>query len=87
MKPDARSSGLQVIIGAHVGETSVLSRAGLTLAAAAGDASVGMEGAFGTHLLDYDVCEPPLMFGQGGKLFPEECDFQARPGSGLKFII
>jgi len=81
----ARSLGLQIIIGAHVGETSVLSRAGLALAAAAGDARVAMEGAFGTHLLEHDVCEPSLMFGKGGELCPEEWHFQTGAGCGLKF--
>lgn len=80
----ARSLGLQVIIGAHVGETSVLSRAGLTLAAAAGDAKIAMEGAFGTHLLEHDVCEPPLMFGKGGELCPEEWRLSTNAGNGLE---
>jgi len=79
----ARSLGLQIIIGAHVGETSVLSRAGLALAAAAGDARVAMEGAFGTHLLEHDVCETPIMFGKGGKLFTEEWHFLNGAGNGL----
>ena len=26
------------------------------------------EGAFGTHLLERDICDPPLMFGSGGVL-------------------
>ena len=79
----ARSLGLQVIIGAHVGETSVLSRAGIALASAAGDAKVAMEGAFGTHLLEHDVCEHPLMFGRDGVLRPEEWHFSTATGNGL----
>jgi L-Ala-D/L-Glu epimerase len=79
----ARSIGLKLIIGAHVGETSVLSRAGLTLSSAAGDDRVAMEGAFGTHLLEYDVCEPPLMFGKDGVLRTVEWSFPNTPGSGL----
>lgn len=78
-----RSIGLQLIIGAHVGETSVLSRAGLTLASAAGNARVAMEGAFGTHLLEHDVCETPLMFGKDGMLCPDEWHFSASVGNGL----
>ncbi|CAH1204516.1 MR_MLE domain-containing protein [Candidatus Nitrotoga sp. BS] len=80
----ARSFGLPLIIGAHVGETSVLSRAGITLASAAGDATVAREGAFGTHLLEHDVCEPPVMFGNGGMLRPEEWHFQNAAGNGLE---
>jgi hypothetical protein len=74
---------MRVIVGAHVGETSVLSRAALVLASAAGDAKIAMEGAFGTHLLERDVCDPALMFGEGGKLYPEEWHFQNSAGSGL----
>ncbi|MFZ1766047.1 MAG: enolase C-terminal domain-like protein [Candidatus Nitrotoga sp.] len=81
---NARSLGLPLIIGAHVGETSVLSRAGITLASVAGDATVAMEGAFGTHLLEHDVCEPPVMFGNGGMLRPEEWHFQNAAGNGLE---
>ena len=70
-----------MIVGAQVGETSLLTRAGLTVAHAAGDALVAQEGAFGTFLLERDVCDPPLMFGAGGVL-----DVSAHPmlaGSGL----
>ena len=82
----ARSSGLRLIIGAHVGETSVLSRAGLTLASVAGEARVAMEGAFGTHLLEHDVCEHPVMFGKDGKLNPEDWNFSSATGNGLDII-
>jgi L-alanine-DL-glutamate epimerase-like enolase superfamily enzyme len=79
----ARSFGMQVIIGAHVGETSVLSRAALALASAAGAACAAMEGAFGTHLLQYDVCTTPLMFCAGGMVRCRDADFARQPGSGL----
>jgi L-alanine-DL-glutamate epimerase-like enolase superfamily enzyme len=64
----ARRSNLGIIVGAQVGETSLLTRAALTVARAAGDALVAQEGAFGTRLLAHDVCDPPLMFGEGGVL-------------------
>src|SRR5262249_29401267 len=64
----ARRARLGVIVGAQVGETSLLTRAALTVAHAAGDALVAQEGAFGTRLLTRDVCDPPLMFGAGGVL-------------------
>lgn len=63
-----RQRGIPVIVGAHVGETSVMSRAALTVAHSAGDLLLAQEGAFGTHLLARDVAEPPLMFGAGGEL-------------------
>lgn len=63
-----RSFDIPVIVGAHVGESSLLTRAGMTMACAAGDLLLGQEGAFGIHLLQRDVVEPPLMFGSGGVL-------------------
>lgn len=81
---EARAMGVQLVVGAHVGETSILTRAGLTLATAAGDALVAMEGAFGTHLLERDVCERPLMFGATGRLRPQEWGLSLSPGNGLE---
>jgi hypothetical protein len=73
-----------VIIGAQVGETSLLTRAALTLATAAGDLLAGQEGAFGTHLLSRELCEPVLMFGAGGRLDADLIEALAgRPGFGL----
>ncbi len=63
-----RNAGLRVIVGAHVGETSLLTRAALTVASVARDCLMAQEGAFGTHLLEYDVIDPPIMFGAGGLL-------------------
>lgn len=77
----ARAQGLRVIAGAHVGETSLLTRAALTVARAAGEALVAQEGAFGTHLLARDVVEPSLMFGAGGVL--DVGALGAGPGWGL----
>jgi L-alanine-DL-glutamate epimerase-like enolase superfamily enzyme len=64
----ARRRGLPIIVGAQVGETSLLTRAALAIATHAGDALLAQEGAFGTLLLTADVCDPPLMFGPGGLL-------------------
>ena len=80
----ARASGVGLIIGAQVGETSLLTRAALTTARAAGDALVAQEGAFGTHLLERDVCDPPLMFGAGGVLTASTYPMLTRPGLGLR---
>jgi len=46
------------------------------------DALVGQEGAFGTHLLERDVVEPPLMFGPGG-ILDVGATFGTAPGWGL----
>ena len=67
----ARARGMRVIVGAQVGETSLLTRAGLSVAEQARDILVAQEGAFGRHLLMDDVCDPSLQFGAGGVLKAE----------------
>ena len=64
----ARDFDIPVIIGAQVGETSLLTRAALTVAGAARDLLQAQEGAFGTYLLSEDICDPVLMFGKEGLL-------------------
>jgi L-alanine-DL-glutamate epimerase-like enolase superfamily enzyme len=83
----ARACGLQIIVGAHVGETSVLTRAALTVAHSTAQVLLAQEGAFGTHLLAHDVCEPPLMFGSGGVLDTDPLGFASRPGWGLSMAL
>jgi len=80
---ECRRLGVPVIVGAHVGETSLLTRAGLTLAHAADDLLIAQEGAFGTWLLREDLVDPPLMFGDGGLLLPGRCLDPTTPGLGL----
>lgn len=79
----ARSAGMRVVVGAQVGETSLLTRAGLTVAQSAGAALFAQEGAFGTFLLTRDVCDPPLMFGAGGRLRVDDHPRLASPGLGI----
>lgn len=79
----ARAEGLRIIVGAQVGETSLLTRAGLTVAQAAGTSLAAQEGAFGTWLLERDVCDPPLMFGEGGGLVVASHPVLARSGLGV----
>jgi L-alanine-DL-glutamate epimerase-like enolase superfamily enzyme len=80
----ARDAGLGVIVGAQVGETSRLTRAGLTVAHAAADRLVAQEGGFGTLLLTRDVCNPPLMFGAGGRLAVSDHPRLLAPGLGIE---
>ena len=80
----ARTQGLKIIVGAHVGETSLLTRAGLTLAQSTGAALVAQEGAFGTHLLASDLCQPVLMFQAGGVLSADRVLAGCRAGWGLE---
>ena len=64
----ARAFAIPIIIGAQVGETSILTRAALTVANAHRDILLAQEGAFGTHLLQNDLTDSPLMFGAQGIL-------------------
>lgn len=57
-----------IIIGAHVGETSVLTRAGMIAAKAAGQQLIAQEGGFGTILLEKDMVYPSLSLGTGGTI-------------------
>ena len=81
---EACGRGVRVIIGAHVGETSLLSRAALALAQCAGEMLVAQEGAFGTRLLKRDLCIPCLMFGAGGILASEQTLQTNAAGLGLE---
>ncbi|MDH4153821.1 MAG: hypothetical protein OEV01_08570 [Nitrospira sp.] len=78
----ARELGVSIIVGAQVGETSILTRAGLTVANSHRDIVIAQEGAFGTHLLEYDICDPVLMFGAAGQL-----DAKAVNGAGLGLTL
>ena len=83
----ARQRDFGVIAGAHVGETSLLTRAAMTLAAQAQGTLLGHEGAVSSHLLAHDVVAPPLMFGRNGVLKMEDFEFPRRPGFGLDVKI
>jgi len=75
-----RALRIGFIIGAQVGETSLLTRAALVVAAAARELLVAQEGAFGTYLLERDVCDPPLMFGARGVLDVSSYRSLSEPG-------
>ena len=79
----AKEIGIPIIIGAQVGETSVLTRAALAVANTYRDILVAQEGAFGTLLLERDICNPSLMFGAGGQLDARAVN---RPGLGLTVL-
>jgi len=80
----AKSMGLSTILGAQVGETSILTRAALTVANQYRNILKAQEGAFGTYLLEQDITDTPLMFGKGGRLDPHPISGQ--PGLGLNFV-
>lgn len=78
----AKELGIPIIVGAQVGETSVLTRAALTIANTYRDIVIAHEGAFGTLLLERDICDPPLMFGAAGQL-----DAKVMNGAGLGIAL
>lgn len=73
--------GIPVHLGAHVGETSLLSAAGRIAAAQFPFATV--EGSFGTLLLQEDLTDEPLMFGKGGWA---PARYSNLPGLGVEVI-
>jgi len=77
----AKIQKIPLIVGAFVGETSLLTRAAITVAQAAGSLCLAQEGAFGTHLLQHDICTNPIVFGHQGHV--ALADFAQRPGFGL----
>lgn len=79
----AEARGIGVIVGAQVGETSILTRAGLAVMSGVGRNLVASEGAFGTRLLREDLASPCLMFGPGGVLRAADIVGERSPGLGL----
>ena len=63
-----KTLGWGIIIGCHVGETSLLTRAGLIASAMAGNALIAHEGAFGEYLMEREPTFPTLTFRQEGRL-------------------
>ncbi len=63
-----KKEGWPIIMGCHVGETSVLTRAALSSANAAGAALIAQEGAFGDYLVVREPVSPSLKFGRQGVL-------------------
>ncbi len=75
----ARARGLPLIVGAHVGETSLAARAGLLAAAASSDGLRAVEIGYGPHLLARDPFIPAVTFDRRGVIAPPP----AGPGWGL----
>ena len=79
----AKTRGLNTIIGAHVGETSILTRAGIVLIQYLKNSQLATEGAFGTHLLTADLATKPLQFARDGQLRLSQTGCLSQPGFGL----
>jgi len=77
----ASSAGLQYQVGAHVGETAILSAAGRHLGLALPEARY-IEGSSGGFLLSEDLCTPAVQFEPGGKGYP-----LTAPGLGVNIEL
>ena len=69
--------GLKVQLGAHVGESCILTAAGACLASGT-PAFLWREGCFGKYLLKKDFCIDEFQFDEGGRFFPPKS-----PGLGI----
>ena len=65
---ELKKMGWPIIVGCHTGETSLLTRAALIAALAAGQSLIAQEGAFGDYLMEREPVEPMLKFGRNGLL-------------------
>ena len=74
---------IDIIVGAHVGESSLLTRASLLLADAAKHKLHAQEGGFSTHLLTQDLFEPHLKIGKRGMLDQKLLTCRDIPGFGM----
>lgn len=74
-----------IIIGCHVGETSLLTRAALIPAFAAGKNLIAQEGAFGDYLIKREMVDPVLKFGRYGILNLNQ-PYYIKTIQGLKVI-
>ena len=63
----AEKEGIDYILGAQVGETSILTRAAMMLGPHHSPHLLGREGAAGEYLLTKDISTPSVAFGKGGK--------------------
>lgn len=63
----AEQAGVPCQLGAHFGETSLLSAAGVILTALAGNMTAN-EGALGNFLLEKDLFDPPVQHQRDGQL-------------------
>jgi L-alanine-DL-glutamate epimerase-like enolase superfamily enzyme len=79
----AQGLGMDVILGAHVGETSLLTRTALTVGNALERPPIAREGAFGTLFLKRDISAQSLRFGRNGVLRPDRYNLSDRHGLGV----
>ena len=81
---EAAGRGIGLIVGAQVGETSILTRAALAVMNQRRESLLAAEGAFGTHLLTRDLTHPILQFTHAGNLHSESALNPSAPGLALR---
>ena len=77
---------IDIIVGAHVGETSLLTRTALIMADAATCNLKAQEGGFSTHLLTKDPFEPNLKIGKHGMFSQSKYQFRNKAGLGIEKV-
>lgn len=82
----AQAQGMDVILGAHVGESSLLTRAAMTVGHALIKGPLAREGAFGKILLKQDISQSSLTFGRSGILNPDRYLLARNSGLGLNIV-
>jgi L-alanine-DL-glutamate epimerase-like enolase superfamily enzyme/pimeloyl-ACP methyl ester carboxylesterase len=82
---ELKKMGWPIIIGCHVGETSLLTRAALISAHAAGESLIAQEGAFGDYLVEREPVDPILKFGRNG-ILDLSYPYYLKTVQGLRFI-
>ena len=82
---EIKKLGWPIIVGCHVGETSLLTRAALVASSAAGESLIAHEGAFGDYLVEREPAEPMLKFGRNGML-DLRTPYYLKTAQGLKVI-
>ena len=82
---ELKKLGWPIIIGCHVGETSLLTRAALIPAHAAGESLIAQEGAYGDYLVEREPVDPTLKFGRNG-IMDLSHPYYLKTDQGLKLI-
>ena len=72
------------ILGSQVGETSLLARAGLSVANDLGPHLIAAEGAYSDHLLRMNLFSPKLKFDKYGLIKTDMALFSSKGGFGMK---
>jgi L-alanine-DL-glutamate epimerase-like enolase superfamily enzyme len=80
----AQSRGMGVVLGSHVGETSLLTRAALAVGQGMNAPPIAREGGFGKLLLERDISMPSLRFSRGGRLDTSRLCLMEEPGWGVE---